>query len=201
MVSEGRLFNRAGGIEDLLEIWHVSTRYIETHGSDSEEKFMKLIKNIVVSIASLALLLSATARAAEQLVPYGTPPTKLESTSGETSKFWLSDNQKLESHLWIVKREGESFRAGRQCRPLVHMISGAFHLFIEPNGGGYIKVVDRRSLLQNENPRNLYLGKPEHVSRASGLGTRMNLLAASPLALPLQRCMYRRAFHLWAVDQ
>jgi hypothetical protein len=47
----------------------VSTRYIETHGSDFEEKPMKLIKNIVVSFASLALLLFAAARAAEQLVP------------------------------------------------------------------------------------------------------------------------------------
>jgi hypothetical protein len=160
MVSEGRLFNRTGGIEDLLENQHVSTRYIETHGSDSEEKPMKLIKNIVVSFASLALLLSAAARAAEQLVLYGTPPTKIESTSGETSKFRLSDNQKLKSRLWIVKREGEYFWASREYRPLGHTISGAFHYFIEPNGGGYIKVVDRRSLLQNENPRYLYLGKP-----------------------------------------
>jgi hypothetical protein len=114
---------------------------------------MKLIKNIVVSFASLVLLLSAAARAAEQLVLYGTPPTKIESTSGESSKFRLSDNQKLKARLWIVKREGEYFWASREYRPLGHTINGAFHYFMEPNGGGYIKVVDRRSLLQNENPR------------------------------------------------
>ena len=122
---------------------------------------MRLVKKIVATFAYLILLLPAAVHTAEQVVLYGTPTTKVESSSKETRKFRLSEKQKLKSRLMIVKRAGQYFWASREYRSLVHRISGAFHYFIEPNGGGYIKVVDRRLLFESNNPRYLYV---EHTS-------------------------------------
>jgi len=46
-------------------------------------------------------------------------------------------------------------------KPLIHSVSGAFHYFTDPSGGGYIKVVDQRLLMEKKNPRYLYM---EHLT-------------------------------------
>jgi len=59
--------------------------------------------------------------------------------------------------LVIVKRGNSYYWASREMKPLIRTVSGAFHYFTDPNGGGYIKVVDRRLLMEKKNPRYLYM--------------------------------------------
>jgi len=75
--------------------------------------------------------------------------------------FNLTREQQAQYGIVILKRGNSYFWASREMKPLIHSLSGAFHYFIEPNGGGYIKVFDRRLLMEEKNPRFLYL---EHVT-------------------------------------
>jgi hypothetical protein len=58
--------------------------------------------------------------------------------------------------LLIVKRGGQYFWASREDRQLVQIESGVFDLYIDPRGGGYVKVLDQRFMA----PDYLYEGAP-----------------------------------------
>lgn len=109
----------------------------------------------------LPYLLPVLAYGADTVVLSGVPTTKVESSNNQTSHFTLPENQKSEFRLLSVKRDGKYFWATREYRPLLHTVSGAFHYFTELRGGGYIKVVDRRVLLEEKTPRFLYM---EHLT-------------------------------------
>lgn len=79
----------------------------------------------------------------------------------------LSDG--ADAMLLIVKRGDRYYWASREDRELVRIQSGVFNLYIDPRGGGYVKVLDQRFMA----PDYLYEGAPiqyyEHLTM--GLGT------------------------------
>lgn len=114
---------------------------------------------LLIFLQILALLGSYSH--ADVVVISGRPLTKVESSSKGTKQFSLNPEQQSEYGLIILKRGDSYFWASREMKPLTHSVSGAFHYFINPNGGGYIKVVDRRLLMEEKNPRFLYM---EHLT-------------------------------------
>ncbi len=94
---------------------------------------------------------------AEEIVISGRPLTKVESSDENTVRFNLTREQQSEYGLVILKRGNSYFWASREMKPLIHSVSGAFHYFSDPSGGGYIKVVDQRSLTEGGKPRFLYM--------------------------------------------
>lgn len=70
------------------------------------------------------------------------PDIRLAATRDSATRRVLSASERQQNAVLIVKRGDEYFWASREDRPLVHVLSGVFHLFIEPSGGGYVKVLD-----------------------------------------------------------
>ena len=52
----------------------------------------------------------------------------------------LDENQKKNLRVVIIKKGDEYFWDTRDGKKLTHLVQGAFHLFIDPVGGDYIKV-------------------------------------------------------------
>ncbi len=104
-----------------------------------------------------------------QTVLSARPTVKVESNAASTQRFQLSDAEQEEFRVVITTRDGRYYWISREGRELMHHRSGVFHYFIDPTGGGYVKVVDTDLLpesLRDPGPRVQYL---EHVTL--GLGT------------------------------
>jgi len=113
--------------------------------------------------AGLAILLVASPVFA-QIVLDAKPTVKVESGEGATSRFVLSESDRTKAHVTIIRRGGRYFWTSREDRELLHHTSGAFHYFIEPRGGGYIKVFDTNMLpesMRDAGPRFRYM---EHLT-------------------------------------
>ncbi len=86
------------------------------------------------------------------------------SSEGSTDET-LTEAQKNEFRLLITKLGDEYIWASREQRQLIHYESGVFHYFVNPQGGGYIKVYDQNTLPDSmrdpTKPRIVYL---EHLS-------------------------------------
>ena len=124
----------------------------------------QMVKYLPLSVVLVLLGMSAASvrvSGADEIVLSGRPMTKIESSTKGTKQFGLTPEQQSEFALMIVKRGDSYLWASREMKTLIHSVSGAFHYFTDPNGGGYIKVVDRRLLLEEENPRYLYM---EHMT-------------------------------------
>ena len=125
----------------------------------------KYLCRIVTAILLLAPLATSVVLirvpGADEVVISGRPLTKVESSGEDTKRFNLTEEQQVQYGLVILKRGKSYFWASREMKPLLHTVSGAFHYFADPNGGGYIKVVDRRLLMDKEKPRYLYM---EHLT-------------------------------------
>jgi hypothetical protein len=117
--------------------------------------FIKLL------LATASILAPAIALPAEdQVVFSGSPISKVESDSTSTSRFELSLADVAKYVLLITMKDGKYYWASPENRELKHFRSGAFHWFISESSG-YIKLVDRRLLLDEENPQYLYM---EHLT-------------------------------------
>jgi hypothetical protein len=106
-------------------------------------------KTSALAVTALALALAlcgSVATAEDQLVLSAQPATKVESGPGASERFILSGAQAQDFSVTIVKRGDRYFWASRENRELLHAVSGIYHLFIDPRGGGYIKV-ENQSLL------------------------------------------------------
>ncbi len=97
----------------------------------------------------------------ESVVLDGSPNVRIVSSSDSTTKSPISQGEKNKYSLKIIKRNGKYLWASRENKRLTYKFSGAYHYFIEPGGAGYVKVVDRRNLMDKTNPRYLYY---EHMS-------------------------------------
>ena len=114
-------------------------------------------------IVPLALLLAAplAAQAESTVALYGSPLVKIESGQDGTELVSMSPSQRQEFHVGIVKRDGRYFWSTREDRELLHTQSGAYHLFIDPLGGGYVKVEVTSLLLPDSDTPIRYI---EHLS-------------------------------------
>jgi hypothetical protein len=116
------------------------------------------LRNIIISI--LLITASSLARAEERLVFSGTPTIKVESAPQAANRVELTTQEQTEYRVLITARDGKYYWTSRENKELFHFRSGAFDWFVAP-GSGYIKVVDRRYLLQEDGPRYLYM---EHMT-------------------------------------
>ena len=118
-----------------------------------------------VQLLVLFVLLTFPMLGQTQLVLQGTPSKRTSSSDEGSTDETLTEAQKNEFRLLITKVGDEYIWASREQKQLVHHKSGAFHYFIDPQGGGYIKVYDQNVLPEfmrdSTKPRFLYL---EHLS-------------------------------------
>lgn len=114
-------------------------------------------------IAVLPILL-VTLPAFAQVILEAKPTVKVESNEAATSRFLLTEPERTQNRVTIIKRGDRYYWKTRENRELVHRVSGAFHFFIDPSGGGYIKVFDTHLLpefVRDPGPRFHYM---EHVT-------------------------------------
>ncbi len=118
-----------------------------------------------VHLLVLFILFTSQMLGQTQLVLDGTPSKRTSSSDEGSTDDTLTEAQKNEFRLLITKVGDEYIWASREQKQLVHHESGAFHYFIDPQGGGYIKVYDQNVLpefmRESTQPRFLYL---EHLS-------------------------------------
>lgn len=127
-----------------------------------------------ISLLFTALLLASASTTLaqdilERVVFRATPTSVSNESADDATHGVLADSDGADAMLLIVEREGRYFWASREDRELVRIRSGVFDLYIDPRGGGYIKVLDQRLMA----PDYLYEGPPvqyyEHLTL--GLGT------------------------------
>jgi len=112
-----------------------------------------------IVVTMLCILLGASPVIA-QVVLDATPTVKVESGEGATSRVLLSGPDRTKNRVTITRRGDRYFWTSREDRELVHHASGAFHHFIQPGGGGYIKVFDTHMLpesMRDPGPRFRYM--------------------------------------------
>lgn len=112
-------------------------------------------------ILGFALSVPFIAMSDESVVLDGSPNVRIVSSSDSTTKTSITQGETNKYSLRIIKNNGKYIWASRENKPLTYNLSGAYHYFIEPGGAGYIKVADRRNLMDKTNPRYLYY---EHMS-------------------------------------
>ncbi|MCG3116210.1 MAG: hypothetical protein LLH30_11065 [Candidatus Manganitrophus sp. SA1] len=78
--------------------------------------------------------------AAKTLILSGAPDIQTKSTVEESVRIEM-DSVKKRNHRVIIIKDGDEFYwESREKRKLIRSIQGPFTLFIDPTGGGYIKV-------------------------------------------------------------
>ena len=91
------------------------------------------------------------------------PTTMVVSDANSTTRSVLSKADQDRLRLRIAKKGNQYIWVSRENAELVHRLSGAVHYFIDPTGGGYVKVLDTLKLPKSTNtpgPRYEYM---EHV--------------------------------------
>ena len=110
-------------------------------------------------LTCLVVVLWFASPATPQEVLSARPTVKVESNAASTQRFQLSDAEQEEFRVVITTRDGRYYWISREGRELIYHASGAFHYFIDPTGGGYIKVFDTSlvpEFLRDPGPRFQY---------------------------------------------
>lgn len=113
----------------------------------------------------MALLIFAgfTSVSAEQVVFNAIPASRVDSSAEKTTRQVLDESKRNEFRLLITKVGDQYFWATRENKPLIHTVSGAFHIFTDTDGSGYIKIFDTHALpesIRDPGPRYQYM---EHL--------------------------------------
>ena len=128
--------------------------------SRSDNNWLGVQNMTRISVALLVLFLTAPSMAAETSVLNATPLSRVNSSDTNTKREALSSAQQQEFRIVIKKIDGKYFWASRENRELFYTLSGAFHIFIDPRSGAYVKVFDKNFLaesLRDPGPRFIYL--------------------------------------------
>ncbi len=123
---------------------------------------MKTLNRFAVLLA--AFLFSFASASAEQVVFDAQPDSRITSSVDSSTRTVLGKEKRNEFRLLITKVGKDYFWTSREDRPLVYTMSGAFHIFSDLRGAGYIKIFDTLSLpesLREPGPRFQYM---EHVT-------------------------------------
>lgn len=111
----------------------------------NEEIAVNALRTVVLILGLFGLV--PVAVAAGRVVLDATPTVRIDSDPEHTRRTVLSGPARLEGRVLVVEREGRYYWATRQNRELLRAPSGgAAHYFIDPTGGGYVKVVDVRGM-------------------------------------------------------
>lgn len=78
--------------------------------------------------------------AAKTLILSGAPDIQTKSTVEESVRIEMDSVKKMNHRVIIIKDGDEFYWESREKRKLIRSIQGPFTLFIDPTGGGYIKV-------------------------------------------------------------
>jgi len=97
-------------------------------------------------VSFIALLLFASPGLTQTVVLDAKPTVKVESNKDTTKRDLLSKTDQEKYRVRIIKDGTRYLWASRENRELVHQLSGAFHLFVDSRGGGYVKVFDNTHL-------------------------------------------------------
>ena len=79
--------------------------------------------------------------AQELVVLKGTPIIQNKSSVNESGNFPLTESQQNESRLMITKKGQKYYWTSRQDRELTKHESGAYTIFFETKGAGYVKAM------------------------------------------------------------
>src|SRR5262249_45448167 len=99
------------------------------------------------------------------------PTVRIYSDASSTTRSVLSKADQDNSRIRIAKQGNRYIWVSRENTELMHQASGAFHYFIDPHGGGYVKVFDREKVPKSSKstptpgPRYEYM---EHVTLLLG---------------------------------
>jgi hypothetical protein len=116
----------------------------------------------VILVPVLSLLM-AQPSADTSVVVQGTPTTKVESAEDATTRSALSDADRKKLELRIVRKGTRYYWASRENRELQRRAVGAFHYFVDPAEGGYVRVFDRSTLPESLRPDGAQFEYMEHV--------------------------------------
>lgn len=136
---------------------------------------------LVGLLLSVLLAKSAIAGTASRVVLDATPTIRIDSDSSSARRTVLSRSGQLEARLLIVASEGRYYWATRENRELQLVSSGiAAYYFIDPLGGGYVKIVTPGSYSGRSAraPVQFY----EHVSLGMGTTTYFGTAATFTLS-------------------
>ena len=97
-------------------------------------------------LSLITLLLFVSPGLTQTIVLDAKPAVQVESGKDSTKRFLLSNTEQEKYRVRIIKNGPRYLWASRENRELVHHLSGAFHFFIDPLGGGYVKVFDNSHL-------------------------------------------------------
>jgi hypothetical protein len=110
------------------------------------------------------LCLSFAHPAEAQLVFDATPTVRVDSYEAKTVRRTLPKQVGARNRVTITYRGGRYYWTSREDKELVHSRSGAFHIFVATDGGGYVKVCDQQELpeqMRSPGPRFRFM---EHVT-------------------------------------
>ena len=88
----------------------------------------------------IACVFVAFGAAADELVLSGRPSSAGKSSSGSTTRTVVEGAESEKYSVVIVRSADRYFWASREDRELFHGTSGLYHYFIDPTGGGAVKV-------------------------------------------------------------
>lgn len=117
---------------------------------------------------TLLLVLLALPLLAQQIVINATPKSQVTSSSKETKREVLNNSKQNEFRLLITKQNGKYYWATRDNRELFYTVSGAFHIFIEAGGAGYITVFDQSVLPESMRDPGADIQYKEHIRAFMG---------------------------------
>ena len=109
---------------------------------------MSCIRSWRAGLWSLAAaLLIAGSASADEVVLSGQASVRVFSSDAETERTVLSAAESSKAPLLIMKTsDGGYVWSSREGRRLAHVESGAYHYFIDPRGGGFVKILDQAVL-------------------------------------------------------
>jgi hypothetical protein len=114
------------------------------------------------------LLLLTSPLLSQPVVLDAKPTVMIASDANSTTRSVLSKPDQDKSRVRIAKKGNQYIWVSRENADLVHQSSGAVHYFIDPRGGGYVKVLDTLKLpksTRTPGPRYEYM---EHLSLLLG---------------------------------
>ena len=115
------------------------------------------------------LVLATPAAAGERVVLEGLPTSRVSTGPGDANREVLGPEEREKARVRIVAGGGKLFWVTREDRELTYHTGGLAHYFIDPRGGGYVKVMDYRDMGELAEPHERVAQFAEHVGLAMGL--------------------------------
>lgn len=94
-----------------------------------------------VMITVFLLLFTIRPAAAKTLVLSGIPDIQTKSSAEESIRIEVDSVKKKGLRVVIIKDGDDYFWETREHKKLIRSTQGSFILFIDPTGGGYVKVI------------------------------------------------------------